>query len=183
MGRDHAAQQVLIDPEPPPLTMQIFSSRRYPSSARKAWARLVRVSAREERLAVVRAAAAHPSPAVTAALLEVLAGGDVDAAAAAAVSLGTPGNDAAVTPLRGALAHDEGRLRMAAIRALGRIGTARAREALALAAAFHPDPPTRRRANAEVIVVQRGISPSPQTLLRGRAGKARPVRAFDQTSR
>jgi hypothetical protein len=119
------------------------------------WATLVRGTAGRDRVAVLRAAAAHPSVVLTHALLETLAGGTADEAAAAAVALGTPGNDAAVAALERALGVDDPRLRMAAIRGLGRIGTRRAREALAIAAAFHPDPPTRRRANAEVVVLAR----------------------------
>jgi hypothetical protein len=128
------------------------------------WARLIGETSGREQLAVVRAAAAHPSPEVTAALLALLdADPGVDIAAAAAVALGTPGNDAAVATLGRTLADEDARLRMAAIRALGRIGTPPARESLAVAASFHPDPGTRRRANAEVVVLgggrQQGVAP------------------------
>ena len=53
------------------------------------------------------------------------------------------------------LGSKEPRVRAAAIRGLGRIGTPRAREALAKAAASHPDAATRRRASAEVRLLER----------------------------
>ncbi|MGH7895809.1 MAG: HEAT repeat domain-containing protein, partial [Candidatus Binatia bacterium] len=76
-----------------------------------------------------------------------------DAAVAAAVSLGAPGNHDAVAPLARLLASDDERLRFAAIRGLGRIGGAEAVETLQEAAAFHPDAATRRRAGAEAAVM------------------------------
>jgi HEAT repeat protein len=68
----------------------------------------------------------------------------------AAVSLGVPGNEKAVAPLGKLLGSSSERVRMAAIRGLGRIGTPSAQARLAQAAASHPDPDTRRRAGAEV---------------------------------
>ena len=68
----------------------------------------------------------------------------------AAISLGVPGNEKAVEPLGTLLGSSNERVRMAAIRGLGRIGTPSARARLAQAAASHPDPDTRRRAGAEV---------------------------------
>jgi len=118
------------------------------------WQALLRRTAgTPDGLAVIHAAGAHPSPPVTRALLEVLAGADLERAAAAAVALGSPGNDVAVEPLAEALASPSPRLRMAAIRGLGRIATPAAERKLELAAEFHPDPPTRRRARAERIVL------------------------------
>ena len=114
------------------------------------WVALLRATDGRDRVAVVRALAAHPSPEVAAALAPLLEGDDAAAAEAAAVSLGAPGQDAAVTPLARALAEGPERLRMAAIRGLGGVATPAAREALAAAAGAHPDPATRRRAAAEL---------------------------------
>jgi hypothetical protein len=114
------------------------------------WAALLRTTSGADRLAAVRAAGAHPSGAVTAALTPMLANKDPLLAAAAAVAIGTPGAQGAVAPLAGLLDSSEPRVRSAAIRGLGRIATPGAREALAKAAASHPDAATRRRASAEV---------------------------------
>lgn len=125
------------------------------------WARLIDGTSGRERLSVIRASAAHPSAAVTASLLRVLDGSDSEAAAAAAVSLGTPSNESAVQPLAAALARGEPALRQAAIRGLGRIQTPSARRSLELAAAFHLDPATRRRAKAETVLLIRHASVAP----------------------
>jgi hypothetical protein len=114
------------------------------------WARLVRETRGQDRFAVVRAAAAHPSEPVTGALVDLLASDDPLLVSAAAVSLGAPGNEAAVAPLAQLLASDEQRVRLAAIRGLGRIATSGARAQLAATAQSHPDPATRRRAAAEL---------------------------------
>ena len=119
------------------------------------WARLLRTTAGEDRLAVVRASAAHPSEPVAAELRALLANDDSQLVAAAAVSLGTRGNDAAVVPLAKLFASDESRVRMAAIRALGRVATPAAKQALVKTAADHPDAATRRRAGAEVRLLER----------------------------
>jgi hypothetical protein len=118
------------------------------------WVELLRGIRGRELQAVIRAAGAHPSPPTHAALREILDGDDPGAAAAAATALGAPGDDAAVAPLRRALSKGDARLRMAAIRGLGRIATARARRALEEAADSHPDPATRRRARAEVKLLE-----------------------------
>jgi hypothetical protein len=76
-------------------------------------------------------------------------------ATAAATSLGVPGNVDAVRPLAASLARDDDELRHAIVHSLGRIGTQSARQALELAAARHPDPATRRRAETEAIIVAR----------------------------
>jgi HEAT repeat protein len=94
---------------------------------------------------------------VTAELIRILEGGDATAARVAAVALGTPGNVAATAPLARALESDDARLRMAAIRGLGRIATPAAREILESAAASHPDAETRRRARAEASLLMRGV--------------------------
>jgi len=113
------------------------------------WAKLVRETRGSDRIAAVRAVAAHPSPAVTRELVALLASDDATLVSATAISLGAPGNDAAVAPLAKLLASSEPRVRMAAIRGLGRIGTQAAKAQLAEAAATHDDPATRRRAAAE----------------------------------
>lgn len=114
------------------------------------WAQLLRDTQMPDLLTVVRAAGAHPSPPVTTELVKRLAAGDEELAAAAAISLGVPGNRAAVGPLARALESPEERLRMSAIRALGRIATDDARALLRQAAEDHPDRATRRRAAGEV---------------------------------
>jgi HEAT repeat protein len=122
------------------------------------WAALLRTTTGEARLAAVRASAAHPSEVVTAELRRLLASHDSQVVAAAAVALGTPGNDAAVAPLAKLLASDEARLRMAAIRGLGRVATLGAKQVLVKTAAAHPDAATRRRAGAEVRLLERHTS-------------------------
>jgi hypothetical protein len=123
------------------------------------WVRLVD-SARDADLpAAVRAAGAHPGPAVTARLAQILDGDAPAAAESAAVALGMPGNDAAVAPLSRALARGDARLRMAAIRGLGRIGTPAARASLTAAASGNDDPDARRRAEAELRVLERARTP------------------------
>ena len=119
------------------------------------WARLLRTTTGEDRFAVVHASAAHPSAPVAAELRALLANDDSLLVAAAAVSLGTRGDDAAVAPLAKLFASDESRVRMAAIRALGRVATPAAKQVLVKTAAAHPDAATRRRAAAEVRVLER----------------------------
>jgi hypothetical protein len=119
------------------------------------WVELLRGTRGRELQNVIRAAGAHPSPPTRAVLLEILAGDDSDAAAAAAMALGEPGNDTAVAPLYRALSQGDERLRMASIRGLGRIATASARKVLEEASRSHPDPATRRRAGAEVKLLER----------------------------
>jgi hypothetical protein len=114
------------------------------------WVKLLRGTRGSDQIAVVRALAAHPSAAVTHELVTLLASPDVLLVSAAAISLGVPGNQRAVEPLAKLLAASNERVRMSAIRGLGRIGTPSAQASLAQAAASHPDPATRRRAGAEV---------------------------------
>jgi hypothetical protein len=120
-----------------------------------AWVRFVDSARAADLPAAVRAAGAHPGPAVTARLVRVLEGDAPAAAESAAVALGTPGNTAAVAPLARALASGSPRLRMAAIRGLGRIGTPDAHTALSDAAEGNDDPAARRRAVAELRVLGR----------------------------
>jgi len=114
------------------------------------WAELLTTTTGDERLVVIRAVTDHPTPQVTAGLLEILRSEDVPAAAAAALAIGTPKRVAAEKPLSIALRSDEQRLAMAAVRALGRVGTDGAREALEEAARAHPNASVRRRAQAEL---------------------------------
>jgi hypothetical protein len=110
------------------------------------WARLVAESEGDDVRAAARAAGAHPSGPVAAALIAVVREGTPEDAAAAAVALGWPGNDPAVPALTGALGSEHERLARAAVRGLSGIGTPGARRALAAAAESHPDPDIRRRA-------------------------------------
>ncbi len=114
------------------------------------WVRRLRATHGADQIAVVRAVAAHPSDPVTQELIGFLASDDVLLVSAAAISLGVPGNQKAVAPLGKLLGSSEERVRMSAIRGLGRIGTPSAQALLTKTAATHPDPATRRRANAEV---------------------------------
>ncbi len=114
------------------------------------WVKLLRETSGANQLAVVRALAAHPSAAITHELVALFARPDPVLVSAAAISLGVPGNEKAVEPLGRLLESSNERVRMSAIRGLGRIGTPAAQASLAEAAASHPDPATRRRAGAEV---------------------------------
>ena len=75
--------------------------------------------------------------------------------AAAAISLGAPGRDPVVPSLHALLASEHARVRQAAVRALGGVGTESAREVLAEAAQTHPDPGTRRSAAAALRVQEK----------------------------
>jgi HEAT repeat protein len=119
------------------------------------WAALVRTARGDDRIAAVRAAGAHPSDAVAAELAPLLGSPDPQLVAAAAMALGTPGRETAVPRLAPLLGSPDTRVRAAAIRGLGRVGTASAGEALAKAAASHPDPSTRRHARAELQGIER----------------------------
>jgi hypothetical protein len=122
------------------------------------WVKLLKTTRGADLAAVVRAAGVHPSSPVTAELTRILGGEDAVASRAAAVALGTPGNDTATAALVGALGSEDARLRMAAIRGLGRIATPAARDVLATAAKSHADPETRRRARAEATLLGRGAA-------------------------
>jgi hypothetical protein len=123
------------------------------------WVRLLLESPGADQIAVARALAAHPSAPVTQALVSLLASPDVLLVSTAAISLGVPGNEPAVEPLGKLLGSKQDRVRMAAIRGLGRIATPAAQAQLAKAAANHPDPDTRRRAGAEVARTSGGRYP------------------------
>jgi len=119
------------------------------------WEELLHSTPKPDLLQVVRAAGHHPSPQVDAILVEML-GQDDEVAEAAALALGNPAHHGAVPALKKTLRSDATRVRMGAIRALGRIGTPAAREALEVAARDHADPATRRRAAAEVRTLTAG---------------------------
>jgi hypothetical protein len=119
------------------------------------WAKLLETSADRERLVVIRAVATYPGPEVDAALMAILAGADQAARSEAAISLGHPGNDAAVAPLSQALSSTDPRLAMAAARGLGGIGNDEARAALRTASESHPDEAVRRKARAELVRLDR----------------------------
>jgi hypothetical protein len=120
------------------------------------WAALLRSARGDDLAAVARASAAHPSPEVTGALLEVLAAQSGPAAESAAVALGVPGNRTALGALADALARGDARLRSAAVRGIGGVGGDDARALLERAGATHPDPATRRLAAAESARLARG---------------------------
>jgi hypothetical protein len=103
-----------------------------------------------DRITAIRAAGPSGSAAARARLLEILAGPDEQLAAEAAGALGAPGRPEVVAPLGAALSHESPRVRMGAIRGLGRVGSPEARAVLGQAARSHPDPATRRRAEAEL---------------------------------
>ncbi len=173
-----AANVPILTPEVLPLLLPLVESAQTPIGIRVGllaelerrglveapplWAKLLRTTTGRDRFAVVRAAAVHPSVPVNAELLDLLASEDSQLVAAAAVSLGVPGNDAAVAPLSILLDDDQERVRMATIRGLGRIGTPKAKQALAAAVASHPEPATRRRAAAEVKLLDRRRGQVPQ---------------------
>ena len=126
------------------------------------WARLLRTTTGADRMSAVRAAAAHPSGPVTKELVALLSSPDPLLVAAAAFSLGAPGSQAAVAPLSELLASEEARVRMAAIRGLGRVATPSAQAALAETAQSHPDGATRKSATAALKILARGADAEPQ---------------------
>jgi hypothetical protein len=103
-----------------------------------------------DRVTAIRAASGSANPAVRARLVALVSDPDEEVGAAAAAAIGRPGDASAVAPLAAALQRPSARVRMAAIRGLGRIATPDAARALETAAASHPDPDTRRRAAAEL---------------------------------
>jgi HEAT repeat protein len=123
------------------------------------WARLLRTAEAQELLAVVRAAGSHPSPEVTAELVRLVRAGEPETVEAAAISLGVPGNREAVEPLSRLLEGPQPALRMAAIRGLGGIATPEAKRVLEATARSHRDAATRRRARAEVVLIERVSDP------------------------
>ena len=117
---------------------------------------LLRNARPAERASAIRAVGAHPSEAVTAYLVALLADPETapGIAAEAAMALGASRSSAAVGPLAAGLTNAEPRVRNAAIRGLGQIGGSKAKQALEGAASAHPDAATRRRAQAELRSVE-----------------------------
>ena len=144
------------------LALLVELQRRALLADRSRWAALLKSTTGSDRTAVIRAAGRHPSADVLAALLALLAGEDDDAAREAAIALGWRGNAAGVQPLDAALAAEDRKLRMAAIRGLGGIGTPAARRVLEKASLSHPDPATRRRARAEATRLTGAAASSPR---------------------
>jgi hypothetical protein len=158
-------EPALADPALPiglRLALRVELERRGLLADPERWVGLLAETRGAERAAVIRAAGQRASAPVDQALLALLAGDDDDAAREAAVALGRPGNRVAVGPLDAALSGGDARLRMAAIRGLGRIGTPEARRVLERTARFHPDPDTRRRAGAEVATRARAAGERPE---------------------
>lgn len=115
------------------------------------WLRLLSAETPErDRVVAIRAAGASGGAPVRSRLLALALDPDAEIAAAALDALARPGADDAVAPLASALSREPARVRIAAIRGLGRIGTPEALRALDQAASSHPDPATRRRAGAEI---------------------------------
>ncbi|MDI1445518.1 HEAT repeat domain-containing protein [Polyangium sp. 6x1] len=136
------------------------------------WIPLLRAAPPNDRVQVIRAAAARAFvPAVTAELGVILEKGERDAAIAAARALGSEGNAAAVEPLGRAVDREPDELRFAALGSLRRVGSPAAREILARVAKSHPDPETRRVATTE------------QNLLDARASAPPPASAGTSQSR
>jgi hypothetical protein len=103
-----------------------------------------------DRVRALRASGATADPGVRKRVLALLGDSDAEIASAAAAAIGGAPAAAAVEPLAEALARPEEKVRYASIRALGRIATPPALQALREAAESHPDPATRRRARAEL---------------------------------
>ena len=116
------------------------------------WTALLQNATPSQRPTAIRASAAHPSEPVERYWLAQLSDPSSTTAVKveAAIALGTSRHARAVQALADALASDEPRLRNAAIRGLGRVGSAEAASALERIARTHADPGTRRRALAEL---------------------------------
>ncbi len=115
------------------------------------WLALLRNATPAQRPTAIRATAAHPSEPIVAFWLALLADPQTGTGVKTevAIALGGSNDPRAVGALATALGSDEPRLRNAAIRGLGRVGSAEARQAIEHAARTHPDPATRKRALAE----------------------------------
>jgi HEAT repeat protein len=136
-------------------------SRRAERAAESRWVVLLKETKGTDRSMVCLAAGRFPSRTVTAALVEILEGEDVESARAAAVALGGGGHAKAVPALAEALTSRDMGIRNAAIRGLGRIGGESARRVLLEAANGHADPAIRRRASAELQARFAGKSEEP----------------------
>jgi hypothetical protein len=114
------------------------------------WVRLLRETRAAELPDVARGAGKNAHPDILRELVRWMEGGDRSAAAAAAEALGSRNHHAAVEPLTRALASNDGPLRRAALRSLGKIASPEARLALKRAAESHPDADMRRLARTEL---------------------------------
>jgi HEAT repeat protein len=119
------------------------------------WLAMLRETPPPELTQVARAAGLQTAPEIEALLLEMLGSNDAGVAEAAALGLGQPHHANAVPGLAAALGNEAPRVRMAAIRSLGRIATPAASKALEAAAQGNGDPATRQRASAEVLRLER----------------------------
>ncbi|HVK71120.1 MAG TPA: HEAT repeat domain-containing protein, partial [Polyangium sp.] len=146
---DVPALTTLLDDASRPVTLRVGLlmelERRKLVPVGPSWIPLLRAAPPNDRVQVIRAAAARAFvPAVTAELASILEKGERDASIAAARALGAEGNEAAVEPLGGAVDREPDELRFAALGSLRRVGSPAAREILARVATSHPDPETRR---------------------------------------
>lgn len=98
---------------------------------------------------VIPATARDRRAPIRARLIALVASDRAEVAAAAALALGQPGDASMVPILDSALSHPSSRVRNAAIRGLGATRTSEAVQALQKAGKTHPDPATRRLAQAE----------------------------------
>jgi hypothetical protein len=116
------------------------------------WSALLRDAMPEQRPMAIRASAAHASEPVKLYWLAQLEdpAARTEVKTEAAIAIGGSRDARAVGALTAALESDEPRVRNAAIRGLGRVGSPEGRQALELAARTHADPATRKRAMAEV---------------------------------
>jgi len=142
--------------------LRVLQRRGFPEADSR-WPQLVAETLpAADRIAAIRALRASAPARARPLLLPLLEDDDAEVVAAAADALGTPGAGEAVPALASALAHTAPRVRLAAIRGLGRIADPAARRALVEAARAHPDAATRRRAAAE-IRKRGGQVPAPET--------------------
>lgn len=116
------------------------------------WAVLLDSASPSELPTAIRAAGMHPSEPVKRRLLSLLENPDTPTAIAAesAMALGAFRGEDVVKALAAALAKEEPRLRNAAIRGLGQLGSPTAQSVLDHAATAHADPATKNRARAEL---------------------------------
>jgi len=111
------------------------------------WIELLATPDTKDRITAIRAAGARAQPVLQAPIAVLLHDPNADVAAAAALALHHAGDE---SRLAFALTHDVGKVRIAAIRSLGRIDTPTAERTLQAAANEHADPETRRRARSEL---------------------------------
>jgi hypothetical protein len=116
------------------------------------WLALLKNAPPSDLPPAIRASGPRASEVVRAFLRELLTSPDTapEVAAEAAIALGASRDPNAIDALSVALSRKSPRLRFAAIRALGQIGSENAKRELERAAATHPDPATQRRAIAEL---------------------------------